>query len=76
MKLGKLQEIDIREVWTHEQYDFSKWLSAEDNIQELGNVLNLSLSDIETEKFVGSYTYRSVFCTEGGDAPWMLDQAG
>ena len=55
MKLGKLQEIDIREVWTHEQYDFSKWLSAEDNMQELGNVLNLSLSDIETEKFVGSY---------------------
>ena len=23
-----------------------------------------------------SSTYRSVFCTEGGDAPWMLDQAG
>ena len=23
-----------------------------------------------------SGTYRSVFCTEGGDAPWMLDQAG
>lgn len=21
-------------------------------------------------------TYCSVFCTEGGDAPWMLDQAG
>ena len=21
-------------------------------------------------------TYRSVFCTEGGDAPWMLDHAG
>ena len=23
-----------------------------------------------------SGTYRSVFCPEGGDAPWMLDQAG
>ena len=23
-----------------------------------------------------SSTYRSVFCPEGGDAPWMLDQAG
>ena len=23
-----------------------------------------------------SSAYRSVFCTEGGDAPWMLDQAG
>lgn len=55
MKLGKLQEVDIRKVWTHEQYDFSKWLSAEENIQELGNTLNLSLTDVETEKFVGSY---------------------
>lgn len=55
MKLGKLQEIDIRKVWQHEQYDFSKWLAGEDNIQELGNVLNLSLTDVETEKFVGNY---------------------
>ena len=55
IKLGKLKEIDIRDVWAHEQYDFSKWLSSEENIQELGDVLNLSLVDVETEKFVGSY---------------------
>lgn len=55
MKLGKLQEVDIRKVWPHEQYDFSKWLAMEENIQELGNTLNLSLTDVETEKFVGNY---------------------
>lgn len=55
MKLGKLKEIDIRTVWAHEQYDFSKWLSSEENIQSLGDTLNLSLTEIETEKFVGSY---------------------
>ena len=55
MRLGKIKEIDIRKVWAHEQYDFSKWLAAEENISELGNTLNLSLTDIETEKFVGSY---------------------
>lgn len=55
MKLGKLQEIDIRKVWQHEQYDFSKWLASEENIQELGDSLNLSLTDVETEKFVGNY---------------------
>lgn len=55
MKLGKLKEIDLRQVWTHEQYDFSKWLASEDNIRELGDTLNLSLTDIETEKFVGNY---------------------
>jgi hypothetical protein len=55
MKLGKMQEVDIRKVWAHEQYDFSKWLSAEENINELGNILNLSLTDVKTEQFVGGY---------------------
>lgn len=55
MKLGKLQEVDIRDVWKHEQYDFSKWLAGDENIQELGDTLNLSLTDVETEKFVGNY---------------------
>lgn len=55
MELGKLKEVDIRKVWQHEQYDFSNWLSKDDNINQLGNTLNLSLTDVETEKFVGSY---------------------
>ncbi len=54
-KLGKLTEVDIRKVWPHEQYDFSSWLAIDENIKGLGDVLNLSLTDIETEKFVGSY---------------------
>ena len=54
-QLGKLKEVSIRDAWPHEQFDFSKWLAQEENIQELGDTLNLSLTDIETEKFVGSY---------------------
>lgn len=55
MKLGRLVEVDIRNVWKHEQYDFSKWLASEENINELGDTLNLTLTDVETEKFVGNY---------------------
>ena len=55
MNIGKLKEVDIRSLWKHEQYDFSKWLAGEENIQELGDALNLSLTDVETEKFVGNY---------------------
>ena len=56
MKLGKLKEItDIRKVWSHEQYDFSQWLADADSIQELGEVVGLSLTNVETEKFVGSF---------------------
>ena len=31
---------------------------------------------LERGMVLDSSTYRSVFCTKGGDAPWMLDQAG
>lgn len=55
MKLGKIKEVDIRSVWAHEQYDFSKWLAEEENIRTLGEELNLSLTDVDTERFVGSY---------------------
>ena len=55
ISLGKLKEVDIRTVWKHEQYDFSKWLSLPENIQELSDTIGLALTDIETEKFVGSY---------------------
>ncbi|MBQ7904952.1 MAG: hypothetical protein IJ361_04260 [Spirochaetaceae bacterium] len=39
MQLEKLQEVDIRKIWKHEQYDFSKWLSSPENIQELSDTL-------------------------------------
>ena len=55
MKLGKIKEVDIRSVWAHEQYDFSKWLAEEENIRALGEEMNLSLTDVNTEQFVGNY---------------------
>lgn len=55
MKLGKLEEVDIREIWKHEQYDFSEWLSKEENIEMLSDEIGLTLTDISKEVFVGSY---------------------
>lgn len=55
IELGKLKEIDIKEIWKHESYDFSAWLSKEENINELGEILGLSLIDIETEVNVGLF---------------------
>ena len=55
MKLGRLEEVDIRELWKHEQYDFSEWLSKEENIEMLSDEIGLTLTDISKEVFVGSY---------------------
>lgn len=55
VRLGKLKSVDIRELWRHEQYDFSNWLSRAENIEYLNDVLGLSLVDVEKEVFVGAY---------------------
>ena len=55
MELGKLKEIKLLDIWKHEKYDFLNWLTKEENINELGNTLGLTLVEVETEKLVGSY---------------------
>lgn len=64
IKLGRLEEVDVRKLWSHEQYDFSNWLAKDDNIELLDEVLGLTLIDIEKEVFVGSYRCDLVACDE------------
>ena len=55
MKIGMLKEVDVRELWKHEQYDFSNWLAEPENISYLNEILGLTLVDIDKEANVGSY---------------------
>ena len=53
--IGRLIEVDIRDLWRHEQYNFSNWLAKDDNIEYLNEVLGLTLIDIDKEVYVGPY---------------------
>ncbi len=55
MKLGRLEEVDIRELWSHEQYDFSNWMAEPENLELLNEAIGLTLNDVEKEVYVGSY---------------------
>lgn len=55
LHLGRLVEVPIRELWAHEQYDFSHWLAKEENIELLNEVVGLTLTDVDTEVYVGAY---------------------
>lgn len=53
--IGKLIEVDVRELWKHEQYDFSNWLARPANLEYLNEILGLTLVDVDKEVYVGPY---------------------
>ncbi len=53
-KLGKIQDIQPREVWPDEAADFTPWLC--ENLDILGDKLDLSLTLVGREVPVGPYT--------------------
>lgn len=55
VKIGKLTEVDVRDLSKHEQYDFSNWLAKEENIKLLDDEIGLTLMDINKEVYIGSY---------------------
>lgn len=55
IELGRLEEVDIRNLWIHEQYDFSSWLAQEENIELINNIIGMTLTEINKEVYTGSY---------------------
>ena len=49
--IDKLLRVPLREVWKNEALDFTPWLR--DNIDVLNDVLDLSLSNAESEQSAG-----------------------
>lgn len=56
MKIGKIREIPLRELWRHEALEFTPWLSQPENLESLSEVLQMSLVDSQTEQKVGPYS--------------------
>ena len=54
-ELGKLEKVNLRDVWPNEEYDFSVWLSKEENLKELSNVIGVDIILEERESAVGKF---------------------
>jgi hypothetical protein len=52
--IGKLENVDLREVWEHEAKDFTTWLSR--NLEILGEQIGIDLSFVEREKSAGTFS--------------------
>ena len=53
-ELGRIEQVSIREVWPHEEYNFTPWLA--DNLYLLGDALGMKLELDQREAAVGPYS--------------------
>lgn len=64
-KLGKIEKVNVRDVWPHEALNFTKWLAEEENLSLLGDACSIELELIEQESSVGSFAV-DIFAQEVG----------
>lgn len=61
--LGRLQKVEIREIWRNEAADFTPWLAEAENLKLLGDTIGMELELESVEKEVGRF-YADILCRE------------
>ena len=61
--LGRLQKVEIREIWKNESSDFTPWLAQPDNLKLLGDTIGMELELESVEKEVGRFS-ADILCKE------------
>jgi len=65
MSLGTLTEVDLREAWAHEATAFTPWLAQAENLELLGDELDLDLEFEASELNVGPFR-ADILCKASG----------
>lgn len=69
--LGRLERVDLRQIWESEADGFTPWLAKEENIQLLGETISLDLEVEAQEKEVGPFR-ADILCKDTGTNSWVL----
>ena len=71
--LGKLERVNLRDVWPNENQDFTPWLAKEENLQILGETIRIDLELVAQEKNVGRFRADIVCKDKHSHAnPWVV----
>jgi len=63
--IEKIKHLELRDVWRHEAWDFTRWL--EENIDVLNDVLDFNLTAVEREQAAGSFNIDLVAEDDSGN---------
>lgn len=70
-QLGRLEKVELREVFTDEARDFTPWLAQEENLKLLGDTIGLDLALESQEKDVGPFR-ADILCKDTATDNWVL----
>jgi len=69
--LGRLEQVNLRNIWTTEDRHFTPWLSQEENLALLGDTIGIELELEATEQSVGPFS-ADILCKNTVDNTWVL----
>jgi len=69
--LGRLERVELRDIWTSEATSFTPWLARAENIAVLGETLNIELELEAQERAVGPFR-ADLLCKDIDTDRWVL----
>ncbi len=69
--LGRLERVELREIWLSEASDFTPWLARKENVDILGETLGIDLELEAQERSVGPFR-ADILCKDIRTDGWVL----
>jgi hypothetical protein len=70
-KLGRLERVELRNIWSSEASDFTPWLAREENLKVLAETLGIELECEAQERPVGPFR-ADLLCKDIQTDRWVL----
>ena len=70
-ELGRLKQVELRDIWENEAQHFTPWLAAEENLSILADTLHMDLELEARETNVGQFR-ADILCRNAGGGSWVL----
>ncbi|MBO5395147.1 MAG: DUF4268 domain-containing protein [Clostridia bacterium] len=72
--LGRMKKVDdLRQAWSHEEYEFTPWLSKPENIKLLSDAIGIEIEVEDTESSVDSFFADIVGVEMGTDRKVIIE---
>ena len=69
--IGRLEKVQLRELWATEAQEFTPWLGQEENIKFLGDSIGIELEVEAQEQEVGPFR-ADILCKDTASSDWVL----